>query len=108
MDKEAYGTYLKSIGLVIRAEREARGWSLREFGLMVGVDFKRLFEIEHGVANPTYKTLFRIAEGIEMTPATLLARAEQESAQAEAHPDTQSDTMIISYTVLEPRKSSRK
>ena len=97
MDKEAYGEYLKMIGRVVRDERESRGMSLRDFGLMVGVDYKRLFEIEHGGANLTFKTLYRIAEGMEMSPSALLEKAE-----------TQARVKVVAYADFDAAAGSGK
>ena len=74
----------KALGRIIRDERSAQGLSLRKLGLMVGVDHKRLFQIEHGTANITFNTLNNIAEGLGIPLSVLLLRAEKSTVLCEA------------------------
>lgn len=96
MDRAAYDRYLISLGTVLRREREARGLSLRQLGLMVGVDHKLLCRIEHGEDNVTFKTLYRIAEGLDVAPGVLFAQAD------ELHID-KSKVSVVTYTTYRPR-----
>jgi len=60
----------------IRAEREARGWSLAEATTRSGVSKAMISKIERGEASPTATLLVRLASAFGLTLATLLARAE--------------------------------
>lgn len=89
MQNLGHKTYHEALGKVIRNEREAQGLSLRKFGLMVGLDYKRMHEIEHGKANATINSLLRISDGLEISLSRLFAAAEKELASnrgAEADP----------------------
>jgi len=60
----------------IRAEREARGWSLAEVATRSGVSKAMISKVERGEASPTATLLVRLASAFGLTLATLLARAE--------------------------------
>ena len=55
------------IGQHLKDLREERGWSLRELGLVVGMNKTSLGEIELGKRNPTVNSLERIAAGYGLT-----------------------------------------
>ena len=78
MDNLFRQKYRAALGRVIRNEREAQGLSLRKFGLMVGLDYKRMHEIEHGKANATINSLLRISEGLGIPFSSLVAAAEKD------------------------------
>ena len=65
------------LGDAIRVEREAQGLSLRKLGLMVGVDYKRLCEMEQGKANATINTLLRVSVGLNVPLSSLIEKAEK-------------------------------
>lgn len=44
-----------------------KGLSLRTLGMMVGVDYAYLSNIETGRANATVNVLFKIAQGLEVS-----------------------------------------
>lgn len=67
-----YGEYIATIGKTIHALRAERGLSLRAFGMMVGVHYNQILKIEQGTANPSLKTLYKIAEGLEVEIEDLL------------------------------------
>lgn len=60
----------------LRAERDARGWSLAELAGRSGVSKAMISKIERGEASPTATLLVRLASAFGLTLATLLARAE--------------------------------
>ena len=78
MDNLSRQKYRAALGRAIRNEREAQGLSLRKFGLMTGLDYKRIHEIEHGVANATIGSLLSIAEGLDVPFSTLVCAAEED------------------------------
>jgi transcriptional regulator with XRE-family HTH domain len=61
----------------IRAEREARGWSLADLGERSGVSKAMISKVERGEASPTAALLGRLSGALGMTLSTLLARAER-------------------------------
>jgi transcriptional regulator with XRE-family HTH domain len=71
----------------IRAEREARGWSLAELAQRSDVSKAMISKIERGEASPTAALLARLATAFELTLATLLARAEGDGARKVAAAD---------------------
>lgn len=54
--------------------REDRGWSLREFGLVVGLNKTYLGDIELGKRNPTINSLKRIVAGYGLTLKEFFAK----------------------------------
>lgn len=76
--------FRESLGRVIRIERESQGLSLRKFGLMVGLDYKRIHEIEHGSANSTINTLLRVSNGLGVPLSEFIYAAEKMSGPSEA------------------------
>lgn len=55
------------LGAKIRQRRKAAKLSLREFGLMTGIDYAYLSNIENGKANATVDVLAKIADGLGVT-----------------------------------------
>ena len=55
------------LGSNIRRLRVQKGLSLRTLGMMVGVDYAYLSNIENGRANATVNVLFKIAQGLEVS-----------------------------------------
>ena len=51
-----------------------RGWSLREFGLVIGMNKTYLGDIELGKRNPTVRSLAKIAAGYGMTLKEFFAK----------------------------------
>jgi transcriptional regulator with XRE-family HTH domain len=66
------------IGLAtrVKAEREARGWSLGELAERSGVSKAMISRIERGESSPTAALLGHLSGAFGLTVSTLLARAE--------------------------------
>lgn len=62
------------IGQLLKDLREDRGWSLREFGLVIGMSKTYLGDIELGKRNPTVRSLAKIAAGYELTVKGIFAK----------------------------------
>lgn len=62
------------IGQLLKDLREDRGWSLREFSLVVGLNKTYLGDIELGKRNPTINSLEKIVAGYGMTVKEFFAR----------------------------------
>lgn len=73
-----------SLGEVIKHARENRGLSIRALATAVGVSSGFLTRIEHDQANPTWSTIERIAEALNMSATLRLTATEDEVAAATA------------------------
>lgn len=60
----------------LRAEREARGWSIAELAQRSGVSRAMISKVERAEASPTAALLGRLSGPFGLTVSTLLARAE--------------------------------
>lgn len=56
------------IGQLLKDLRDERGWSLREFGLIVGMNKTYLGDIELGKRNPTINSLEKRVIGKKVCP----------------------------------------
>lgn len=75
MRKILDGTELnEQIGQLLKDLRDERGWSLREFGLIVGMNKTYLGDIELGKRNPTMNSLEKIVAGYGLTVKEFFAR----------------------------------
>lgn len=71
----------------IKAEREARGWSLADVAERSGVSRAMISKVERGESSPTAALLGRLCGAFGLTMSTLLSNAEGEGgriARAEA------------------------
>jgi transcriptional regulator with XRE-family HTH domain len=64
----------------IRAEREARGWSLDELATRSAVSRAMISKIERGESSPTAALLGRLSGALGLSLSRLLARAEAAAA----------------------------
>lgn len=62
------------IGQLLKDLREERGWSLRELGLVVGMDKTYLGDIELGKRNPSINSLEKIVAGYGLTVKEFFAK----------------------------------
>ena len=62
------------IGQLLKDLREERGWSLREFGLIVGMNKTYLGDIELGKRNPSINSLEKIVAGYGLTVKEFFAK----------------------------------
>lgn len=62
------------IGQLLKDLRDERGWSLREFGLIVGMNKTYLGDIELGKRNPTINSLEKIVAGYGQTVREFFAK----------------------------------
>lgn len=65
------------MGERIATLRRERGFTQREFALMVGMNRGYLCDLEHGKANPTLGMIAQIAEALGVEAAELLALPKQ-------------------------------
>ena len=64
----------EQIWQLLKDLREERGWSLREFGLIVGMNKTYLGDIELGKRNPTMNSLEKIVAGYGLTVKEFFVR----------------------------------
>lgn len=62
------------IGQLLKDLRDERGWSFREFGLIVGMNKTYLGDIELGKRNPTINSLEKIVAGYGLTVREFFAK----------------------------------
>lgn len=62
------------IGQLLKDLHDERGWSLREFGLIVGMNKTYLGDIELGKRNPTINSLEKIVAGYGLTVREFFAK----------------------------------
>lgn len=62
------------IGQLLKDLRDERGWSLREFGLIVGMNKTYLGDIELGKRNTTINSLEKIVAGYGLTVREFFAK----------------------------------
>ncbi len=65
----------------IRAEREARGWSLADVAGRSGVSRAMISKVERGESSPTAALLGRLCGAFGLTMSTLLSRAEGDAGR---------------------------
>lgn len=70
-----------ALGQAIRSYRQEQGLSQEELGRRLRVSFRRIGELERGRANPTFKTLARVANGLGIPLSDLFRRYERFLAQ---------------------------
>jgi transcriptional regulator with XRE-family HTH domain len=71
------GSLTAAIARNLRAERTRRGWSLEHLAARAGVSKGLLVQLEQERTNPTVATLYRVAEGLGLTVASLVAVADE-------------------------------
>ena len=70
----------RSLAVRLRAEREARGWSLLDLAQHSGVSRAMISKVERAEASPTAVLLGRLSGAFGLTLSTLLARAESDAS----------------------------
>ena len=63
MDEDTAGL-ASAIGLRVRQERQARGWTLDRLAETAGVSRRMVINVEQGAANPSVGTLLRISDAL--------------------------------------------
>lgn len=62
-----------AIGAKVRAERQARGWTLDQLAEKSGVSRRMLINVEQGAANPSVTTLLRLSDALGIGLQALVA-----------------------------------
>jgi transcriptional regulator with XRE-family HTH domain len=69
-----------SLAARLRAEREARGWSIGDLAARSGVSRAMISKVERNEASPTAALLGRLSGAFGLTLSTLLARSESDAS----------------------------
>ena len=67
----------RALGEAIEELREEASLTHEELADRMKVPFQRISELERGVSNPTFATLIRIAEGLDVELSDLALRFER-------------------------------
>jgi transcriptional regulator with XRE-family HTH domain len=67
----------KALGEALEELRDEAGMTHEELADRLDMPFQRISEYERGVANPTFATLIRITDGLEIDLAELAARIDR-------------------------------
>jgi transcriptional regulator with XRE-family HTH domain len=65
-----------ALGLAVKARREQLGLTQEQVFLRSDVHQRYISNVETGKRNPSYASLRRLAEGLELPTSELIARAE--------------------------------
>jgi transcriptional regulator with XRE-family HTH domain len=74
--------FLRQLGRTIRNLRERTGYSQERLGFAVGLHRTYMGHLERGTANPSVRTLHRVAQGLGVSVPELLAMAAAEAGEA--------------------------
>jgi len=67
---------LRALGARVRQLREGKGWTQEGLADRAGLDRSYIAGIEAGLRNPSIKALARIAKGLGVTVAEVVANAD--------------------------------
>jgi transcriptional regulator with XRE-family HTH domain len=84
--QDPWKAQLEALGSFIRAQRQVANLSLREMARMTDVSNAYLSQIERGLHQPSVRVLRSVAEALNVSAETLLARAgllDEDDAAAE-------------------------
>lgn len=68
---------IEAFGEAVRECRAELGLSQESLAFRSGLDRTYISGIERGVRNPTLRTIFKIADALNTSPAALLGKAEE-------------------------------
>jgi transcriptional regulator with XRE-family HTH domain len=69
-----------ALGLAVKARREALGLTQEQLANDSGLHQRWISNVETGKRNPSYASLRRLADGLDLTASELLQRAERVEA----------------------------
>ena len=102
---EPHLTSPESLGVRIRALREAMDLSLRDLALRCGVSAPMLSQVERGETSPTLQVATRIAHGLELRLSQLLRLDEGSAVTVVRHGERRTGPTAASghaYEILTP------
>jgi transcriptional regulator with XRE-family HTH domain len=71
------------LGRRIRTLRNIKGWTQEELGNLANINYKFLGEIERGQQNPSFNTLLKISDALEIDLSELFRLEQQITNRAE-------------------------
>lgn len=69
--------YRRALGAAVAERRNELGFTQEELSLRSGLHQRWISNVETGKRNPSYLSLRRLAEGLRLSTAELIARAER-------------------------------
>ena len=66
----------KSLGQILRQLRQERGLSQEELALESGYHRTYISQLERGQKNPSLRTIFQLAEALEIEPSEIIERVQ--------------------------------
>jgi XRE family transcriptional regulator, regulator of sulfur utilization len=99
-----------NIARMIKAHREARGWSLGALARQTGLSKTLLSRLESGTGNPSLETLWRLATAFDIALGTLLGEHDPPAIRvirAEDGPTLTSDSGLSARLVLSDGREHR-
>lgn len=69
--------FQRALGLAVKARREELGLTQEQVFLRTDIHQRYISNVENGKRNPSYASLRRLANGLELSASELIARAEQ-------------------------------
>lgn len=76
-----------AIGVRIRQERQARGWTLDQLAAAARVSRRLVINVEQGAANPSLGSLLRISDALGVGLPTLVAPPQPRQVKVTRHGD---------------------
>ena len=76
-DHDPHRRYSRCLGQIVRARREAKGWSQVKFAALSGLSRAGVSKIENGLTSPSAESQWLIARALSMWPADLALDAER-------------------------------
>lgn len=73
-----------ALGAQVKVERKRRGLTVQQLSRLAGVSFGIISQLERGKGNPTFETLHRLADALEVPLPTLLSRLDGDDAVVRA------------------------
>jgi transcriptional regulator with XRE-family HTH domain len=99
-----------NVARIIKAHREARGWSLGGLAKQTGLSKALLSRLESGSGNPSLETLWRLARAFDIPLGTLLGENEPPAIRvirAEEGPSLTSESGLAARLVLAEGREHR-
>jgi transcriptional regulator with XRE-family HTH domain len=93
----------RSLGDIIRRQRELSALSMRQFAQMVGISNPYLSQIERGLREPSEKVLDAIADSLQMSADSLY---EQAGVTRDADPGAEPE--VVAAIRADPALSARQ
>lgn len=76
---------IESIGARIYEFRRKKKWSLRQLAQASGIHYVAIFRIEHGMLDPTYSRIEKLAEAFGIAPSTLIPPQKKIKSLSNGH-----------------------